>query len=129
MTNNSTKKTENDRLRIKFAFALSIIGLLLAAGLAFFLMRDRMVAPTSSEVVAIVGVITSLTGALVGAFIGLQIGKAGVEHERRSRLQAEESHRNTEELAQSALALLNPDTAKEVIEAHRVRVSNSGATA
>jgi len=129
MTNNSTQK-DNERLRICFAFALSIIGLLLAASLAGFLviMGGRIMA-TSNEVAMIVGLFTSVTGTLVGAFFGLQIGSAGAELERQSRLQAEESHRNTEELAQSALACLNPDTAKEVIEAHRARVSNSGATA
>jgi hypothetical protein len=104
--------------------------LLLAASLVGFLviMGETKVA-NSTEVAMIVGLFTSMTGTLVGAFFGLQIGAAGAEVERQSRLQAEESHRNTEELAQSALACLNPDTAKEVIEAHRARVSNSGATA
>ena len=37
----------------------------------------------SSEVVAIVGLFTSVTGTLVGAFFRLQIGAAGAEHARR----------------------------------------------
>jgi hypothetical protein len=130
MTNNSTKNVDNDRLRVHYAFALSIIGLLLAAGLAFFLVWwAGTKVDTSSEVVAIVGVFTSVTGALVGAFIGLQIGAAGAELERRSRLKAEESRHNAEELTRTVLAHLHPDTAKEVLDAHRTRVSNSGATA
>jgi hypothetical protein len=130
MTINSTNKIDNERLRIWFAFLLSIIGLALAAVLAGFLVvKGETKVATSNEVATIVGLFTSVTGTLVGAFFGLQIGAAGAEVERRSRLKAEESHRNTEELVQSALARLNPDTAKEVIEAHRARVSNSGATA
>jgi hypothetical protein len=134
MTINSTKKivkkTENDRLRIRYAFLLSIFGLALAAGLAFFLVWwSGARVNNSSEVVAIIGVVTSLTGALVGTFIGLQIGEAGAEHERRSRLMAEESRHNAEELSQCALAQLHPDIAQDVLEAHRMRVSNSGATA
>ena len=134
MTNNSTQNNSTrkdvERLRICFAFTLSIIGLLLAAMLAFFLViMGHPIVTNSNEVAMIVGLFTSMTGTLVGAFFGLQIGAAGAELERQSRLQAEESHRDTEELAQSALARLNPEAAREVIEAHRTRVSNSGATA
>jgi hypothetical protein len=130
MTNNSTNKIDNERLRIWFAFLLSIIGLALAAFLAGFLVvKGETKVATSNEVATIVGLFTSVTGTLVGAFFGLQIGAAGAELERRSRLKAEERHRNAEELVQSALARLNPDTAKEVIEAHRARVGDSGSTA
>jgi hypothetical protein len=68
-----------------------------------------------AEVVAIVGLFTSVTGTLVGAFFGLQIGAAGAEHERRSRKTAEESRQRAEEVTRAALAHLNPDTAKEVL--------------
>jgi hypothetical protein len=91
MANNSTDNIDNERLRIHHAFWLSIFGLALAAILAVFLvLREGTQVNTSSEVVAIVGLFTSVTGTLVGAFFGLQIGAVGAEHERRSRRQAEE---------------------------------------
>ena len=79
------KWTDNERLRIHHAFWLSIFGLALAAILAVFLVAwaGTKVA-SSSEVVAIVGLFTSVTGTLVGAFFGLQIGAIGAEHEREA---------------------------------------------
>jgi len=41
----------------------------------------------------------SVTGTLVGAFFGLQIGQAGAEHERRNRQMAEQSRQRAEEVA------------------------------
>jgi len=68
-------------------------------------------------VVAIVGLFTSVTGTLVGAFFGMQIGTAGAEHERRNRQSAEEGRQRAEELARRALAHLPADKAKEVLTA------------
>ena len=62
---------------------------------------------TSAEVIGIVGLFTSVTGTLVGAFFGLQVGSAGVEHDRSNR-------RKAEEIARMALAHLHPDVAKEL---------------
>jgi hypothetical protein len=59
-----------------------------------------------AEVVAIVGLFTSVTGTLVGAFFGLQFGAAGAEHERRNRQAAEESRQRAEEVTRMALAHL-----------------------
>jgi len=56
----------------------------------------------------------SVTGTLVGAFFGLQIGQAGAEHERRNRQMAEE-------VARMALAHRPPDTAKAVLSASQKR--------
>jgi len=74
-----------------------------------------------AEVVAIVGLFTSVTGTLVGAFFGLQFGAAGAEHERRNRQAAEESRQRAEEVTRMALAHLDPDTAKEVLSASQER--------
>ena len=120
MANNSTDKIDNERLRIHHAFWLSIFGLALSAVLAVFLVsKAGTKVDTSSEVVAIVGLFTSVTGTLVGAFFGLQIGAAGAEHERRSRHKAEEDRRRAEKLTHAALAHLHPDKAKEVLNRHQ----------
>jgi vacuolar-type H+-ATPase subunit I/STV1 len=109
---------DNERLRIQHAFWLSIIGLTLAAALAVLLVRrQEMKVSTSAEVAAIVGLFTSVTGTLVGAFFGLQIGAAGAEHERRSRQRAEESRQRAEQLTRRALAHLHPDVAKGIVDA------------
>ena len=110
------KSTDNERLRIHHAFWLSIFGLALAALLAVFLVAwTGTKVATSSEVVAIVGLFTSVTGTLVGAFFGLQIGAVGAEHERRSRHEADEGRHRAEEVTKIALAHLQPDTAKEIL--------------
>lgn len=66
-----------ETLRIKKAFWLSIFGLSLVAVLVIVLLAFGLRA--SSEIVAIVGLFTSVLGTLVGAFFGLQIGSAGKE--------------------------------------------------
>lgn len=116
MASNSTDNFDNERLRIHHAFWLSICGMFLAAALAVFLvvMAGTKV-NTSAEVVAIVGLFTSVTGTLVGAFFGLQIGAAGAEHERRSRQKAEDSRARAEETTRKALAHLDPETAKAFV--------------
>jgi len=120
MAKDTTDKIDNERLRIHHAFWLSIFGLGLAAALAVFLVvKAGTKVDTSAEVVAIVGLFTSVTGTLVGAFFGLQIGAAGAEHERRSRQKAEESRQRAEEATRIVLAHLNPDTAKEVVSSLR----------
>jgi hypothetical protein len=116
MPSHSTDTTDTERLRMQHAFWLSLFGLGLAAVLTVFLVLFAGTkVGTPAEVVAIVGLFTSVTGTLVGAFFGLQIGAAGAEHERRSRQAAEASRQKAEEVTRMALAHLNPDTAKEVL--------------
>lgn len=103
--------------RMKYAFWLAVIGLLLAAVLAVFLVsRADMQNVKSTDIVAIVGLFTSVLGTLVGAFFGLQIGAAGTDQERKSRQNAEEDRRQAETLAQMAMAHLSPDDASRVME-------------
>ena len=91
--------------RLRHAFWLAIIGLFLAAALAVFLViQGQAKVNTSAEVVGIVGLFTSVTGTLVGAFFGLQVGAASVQHERRSR-------QKVEELLRHALAHMPKDDA------------------
>ena len=109
MPSNAIESNEIELARIRHAFWLAIIGLLLAAALAiFFVIYGEPKLHTSAEVVGIVGLFTSVTGTLVGAFFGLQVGSAGVEHERSNR-------RKAEEISRTALAHLHPDAAKEVV--------------
>ena len=101
--------TEMELSRVRHAFWLAVIGLFLAAALAIFLVIEgEAKMNTSAEVVAIVGLFTSVTGTLVGAFFGVQIGAAGAEHERNSR-------RKAEQVARHALAHLHPDVAKDFL--------------
>jgi hypothetical protein len=74
MADDSTDKLDiaTERSRIRHAFWLSIFGLALSAGLTMFLVHHpRTPAKSPAEVVAIVGLFTSVTGTLVGAFFGL----------------------------------------------------------
>jgi len=63
-----------EKLRINRAFSLSIVGLGLAAALVVALLIAGW--DKGSEIVAVVGLFTSVLGTLVGAFFGLQIGSA-----------------------------------------------------
>jgi hypothetical protein len=107
---------KTEQMRIRHAFLLSVFGLGLAAALTVFLVvATKTKVETSAEVVAIVGLFTSVTGTLVGAFFGMQIGAAGAEHERRNRQSAEDNRQRAEEVTRRALAHLSPDAAKQVL--------------
>lgn len=84
----ATKPDDTDRLRLWIAFALAACGLLIAAGLVVFLVSKGWT--QASEIVAVVGVFTSVLGSLVGLFFGLQIGTAERNRERQERREAEE---------------------------------------
>jgi hypothetical protein len=108
MSHNVGKKVDPERFRIQHAFWIAIFGLLIAAVLLIFLVAHRKPKiEKADDIVAIIGLFTSVIGTLVGTFIGVHIGSAGVEHERRSRWRAEE-------ITRMALAHLHPDKAKEL---------------
>jgi len=87
----AAKDPQIEIYRIKKAFWLAIYGLLLAAILVFLLLLFGV--KQSADIVAIVGLFTSVLGTLVGAFFGLQIGSAGKEktEERADKADADKS--------------------------------------
>ncbi|WP_432722769.1 hypothetical protein R0381_001483 [Jeongeupia wiesaeckerbachi] len=89
-----------DELKFGSALAFAFVGLLITAVLAGFLSMASLWKP--SEVIALVGVFTSLIGTIVGAFLGVQIGASG--------------RRKAERLANRALAALPPDKASELLD-------------
>src|SRR5215469_13043797 len=118
MVDNSNDRigSETEKLRIRHAFLLSVFGLGLAAALTVFLVvATKTKVEASAEVVAIVGLFTSVTGTLVGAFFGMQIGQAGAEHERRNRQMAEESRQKAEETLRRALPHVPAEKMKDVL--------------
>ncbi len=90
--------------RINRAFWLSIFGLSLAAALVIALLVAGWKA--SSDIVAVVGLFTSVLGTLVGAFFGLQIGSAGTA-------KAEDRADNAQKKADALSAAANKDTIDE----------------
>jgi ABC-type lipoprotein release transport system permease subunit len=72
-----------ERLRIKSAFLLSVAGILVAALLVVFLVCKGW--NEADDVVAVIGIFTSVLGTLVGAFLGFQIGSADKEKERQDK--------------------------------------------
>lgn len=95
-------------IRMKYAFWLAVLGLGLSAAIVIFLVTVPGMKDATS-ITAIVGLFTSVTGTLVGAFFGLQIGSAGVEQQRADRIQAEKT-------AQTALAMLDPKIGMDVMK-------------
>src|SRR5262245_51751197 len=76
--------TEN--VRIRYAFWLAVFGLGVAALLVMFLVWKGW--SQASDVVAVVGLFTSVLGTLVGAFFGLQVGAAGRDKEQQATREA-----------------------------------------
>jgi len=99
---------EIETQRIRYAFWLAVVGLGLSAVLVVFLVVVAQMR-TSADIVAIVGVFTSVTGTLVGAFFGLQIGSAGRDQERQDRQHAEK-------MANMAMGKLPPGEADKVMK-------------
>jgi uncharacterized protein YacL len=106
--------------RISAAFLIAIFGLLISATLAGVMLWSRT--PTS-EVVAVVGVFISVTGTLVGAFLGVQVaaqGKAEADAATlRANAMAEKANLNAQrsnDLAQQALGALSPERASQIRE-------------
>lgn len=118
---NSPTASKTEEMRIRYAFWLAVIGLTLAVALVVFL----VIYPKgykSSDVVAVVGLFTSVLGTLVGAFFGLQIGSAGKEKADQNAQRANESAKKAQDdaqkantIAQKALASLQPDQAQKIV--------------
>lgn len=108
-TPNSTAAPDTaiDKMRIRYAFWLAVFGLGVAALLVVFLVLESWKA--ASDIVAVVGLFTSVLGTLVGAFFGLQVGAAGREKDQQSA-------KDANHLAQRALAMIPPEQAKEVLK-------------
>lgn len=100
------KYPEVEILRISRAFWLAVTGLLLAACLVIVLLIFGI--KTSSDIVAIVGLFTSVLGTLVGAFFGLQIGSAGKE-------KAEERADKAEQTTKAVMSQATPDQIKNAM--------------
>jgi hypothetical protein len=94
------KDSQVEIYRIKKAFWLAVFGLLLAAILVIVLLAFDI--KTSNDIVAIVGLFTSVLGTLVGAFFGLQIGSAGKE-------KVEERADKAEQKSSAILGAASPD--------------------
>jgi hypothetical protein len=106
MDKNHESELETQRLR--YAFWLAVAGLGFSGVLVIFLVVVAKMR-TSADIVAIVGVFTSVTGTLVGAFFGVQIGSAGREQEREER-------RYAEKMATMAMGKLDPVAAGAVMK-------------
>jgi hypothetical protein len=102
-----TSQDATEQMRIRYAFWLAVFGLGVAALLVMFLVWHGWT--TASDVVAVVGLFTSVLGTLVGAFFSLQVGAAGREKEQQAT-------REATRVAMRALAALPPEQAGSVIQ-------------
>lgn len=109
----SSPKAQNnatEKFRISKAFWLSVFGLALAAALVIALLIAGW--DTSTDIVAVVGLFTSVLGTLVGAFFGLQIGSAG-------KAEAEDRADNAQKKANALQAAADPNTIRKAKELYR----------
>lgn len=104
----TAKDSQLEMFRISKAFWLAIVGLFIAALLVLMLLAFGI--KQSNDIVAVVGLFTSVLGTLVGAFFGLQIGSAGKE-------QTEERASKAEQKSNALLAASGVDVIKKAKEA------------
>ncbi|MGD0534271.1 MAG: hypothetical protein ABR999_02360 [Methanoregula sp.] len=98
-----------DQMRTRYGYYIAMTGIILSAVIALFLVVVGW--KVSSDVVAVVGVFTSVTGTLVGAFLGVQVGSAGKEADQQER-------KNAQKLTARAMGALEPDKAEKVLKEH-----------
>ncbi len=93
--------TSTNELRIGGALLVILLGL----GVIAFLVNSLEVGEGKwqpSDVIALVGALTTFLGTVIGAFLGVQVGAAGRE--------------NAERLASRALSALPPEAAANIVE-------------
>ncbi|MBS1796280.1 MAG: hypothetical protein JSS81_20680 [Acidobacteria bacterium] len=99
-----------ENARIKYAFWLAVTGFGLTALLVVFLVYKGW--QSAQDIVAVIGLFTSVLGTLVGAFFGLQIGAAGRDKDQQERKDAQAN-------LNRALSYLEPDKAREIINENK----------
>lgn len=102
----NSKNGETERLRIRKAFWLSVIGLGLAAALVVVLAFAGY--GEASEITSIVGLFTSVLGTLAGAFFGLQVGSSGKEKAENRADEAQKKLELAGKRLEVVLSLANP---------------------
>ena len=95
-----------DLVRIKYG-AWLIVAAFLLLGIVFSLAIWQFSA--AADVTAVVGSVTTVTGTIIGAFFGVQIGSAGKEAAENGRAHAERA-------ARLALGKLEPQAADDVVQ-------------
>lgn len=93
-----TGSESSDDSRVGSALIIAVIGLVIPALLVWLLVEKSW---KVSDIATIVGSFTGVTGTLVGAFLGVQIGSAGKQ--------------KSDDIAKRALAALPPDQANAVL--------------
>ena len=93
--------TTTEKLRFGGALLAVIIGLVVIAFLAYSLpvAQDKW---QPSDVIALVGALTTFLGTVIGSFLGVQAGAAGRD--------------KAERLASRALAALPPESAGQIVD-------------
>lgn len=92
----------SDELRFGGALWIVVLGLLVIVGLVLFLDVGKEGGWQASDVIALVGALTTFLGTTVGAFLGVQAGSVGKE--------------KSNDIARRALAALPPESAAHVLE-------------
>jgi hypothetical protein len=100
-----TGRPRADLTRIRYG-AWLIAAAFLLLGSVFWVAVSRY--PSASDVAAVVGTLPTVTGTILGAFFGAQVGSAGKDA-------AEAGRRKAERTAQMALGKLDPTIAAEVV--------------
>ena len=128
-----------EKIRINRAFSLSIVGLALAAVLVIALLIAGW--KVSSDIVAVVGLFTSILGTLIGSFFGFQIGASDKDKaenrakEAANRAQEAETRANEAEKKATGAGILasaGKDLADQIntmAERHKGRVKMPGGQA
>lgn len=103
-----------DSARNKSAVAVSIAGFLVMLAVAGGGMW-RWAGP--EHVALVLAPVVGVVGAVAGAFLGFQLGAAGVERADLARQQAEEARQEAQTIAMTLAAVADPRQAEPIVRA------------
>jgi hypothetical protein len=104
----------SDSARNKSAVAVSVSGFLVMLAIV----AGGMWRWTGPEHVALVlAPVTGVVGAIAGAFLGFQLGAAGVERADLARQQAESARQEAQTIAMTLAAVADPRQAEPILRA------------
>jgi hypothetical protein len=107
-------RAKSEQMRIRLGYILAISGLGATAALILVLVFVKQSAAT--DIVAIVGLFTSVFGTVIGAFFGIQAGAAGKEAVEADKERERKGRETVEQRLQVVLAQSQPNQWDDILK-------------
>ena len=120
MTEQSTPVNEKiEIIRIKKAFQLAIIGILILAILVPILTLMNITEDNAKAAMTIIQPFLTVLGTLVGAFFGLQIGQADKDKAENEKEKAEEEKTKAQAKVEKLAASIGSEGYEDLVEKYK----------